>query len=474
MWEGADPVRLYLRRIGKVELLDRDGEVAIAREMENGRRTLFETLFQSPAGLRALLGIADAVDEGTVRAKHYLPPGDLPANLDPAVLRERLEARLGPVREAFDALVAAGEGGCSRALGAARKQALSAVKEMELDADAVASVAGIVRETVAAVDRCESRLCGCASEVGRTPEEVHAFLSSPDCRPCGGVDVERFNAWRNRFLCAWRTRASLARNCGCTVEELRAFAASVQEAERLVEDARSELIQANLRLVVAIAKKYANRGMPFLDLVQEGNIGLMRAVEKFEYQRGHKFSTYATWWIRQAITRALADQGRTIRIPVHLVETINRISRCARALEQELGREASDEEVALRLEMDVDAVRKSRKLARAPISLEAPVGDDDAQLGDFIPDESAPCPSARCGDSELEDQARRLLSGLTAREERILRLRFGIGEEADRTLEEVGRDFSLTRERIRQIEAKALQKLRAPNRCEHLRAFIDG
>jgi RNA polymerase primary sigma factor len=258
-------------------------------------------------------------------------------------------------------------------------------------------------------------------------------------------------------------------------EELRLVARDLKRGEAMAEHARCELVEANLRLVVSIAKKYTNRGLQFLDLIQEGNIGLMKAVEKFEYRRGYKFSTYATWWIRQAITRAIADQARTIRIPVHMIETINKLIRTQRYLVQELGREPTPDEVADKMEMAADKVRKILKIAKEPISLETPIGEEeDSHLGDFIEDKQAPSPGDNVVNYSLQEQTRKVLATLSPREERVLRLRFGIGERSDHTLEEVGQDFDVTRERIRQIEAKALRKLRHQSRSKRLRAFMES
>jgi RNA polymerase primary sigma factor len=261
---------------------------------------------------------------------------------------------------------------------------------------------------------------------------------------------------------------------GVTVDELKRINESLMIGERRADIAKSELVEANLRLVVSIAKKYTNRGLQFLDLIQEGNMGLMKAVEKFEYRRGYKFSTYATWWIRQAITRAIADQARTIRIPVHMIETINKLVRTSRMLMQQLGREPQPEEIAVKMEMPVDKVRKVLKIAKEPISLETPIGEEeDSSLGDFIEDKNIINPSEAVISLNLSEQTRKVLSTLTPREEKVLRMRFGIGEKSDHTLEEVGQDFFVTRERIRQIEAKALRKLRHPSRSKLLKAFVD-
>ena len=471
--EEFDPVKMYLRRIGSVPLLTRDGEVELAKRIEAGRDHLFRSLFSCPAGLFCLLNVETEVEQGTTRAKYYLPPQDIPADLNPDVLMTNLQARLVVIRERYNDLIEARA--IDGDLDLARQRALDAVAVHQLDPGIVLEFARMVRESLLSLERCERRIADCERQTGKCADEIETFLEQ--LRLNGSpreLDEARLMEFENRFSSARNMVRTLRNSFAMDMTELRQVMLDIDRGEADSERAKAEMVQCNLRLVVSIAKKYVNRGMHFLDLVQEGNIGLMRAVEKFEYQRGHKFSTYATWWIRQAITRAIADQARTIRIPVHLIETINRILRTSRYLEQEFGREPTPDEVSAKLDIPVDAVRKALKIARNPVSLEASVGDDDSQLQDFIADDNAIAPDDRAKDSELSRHTQQLLAQLSAREEKILRMRFGIGEKTDHTLEEVGKDFSLTRERIRQIEAKALAKLRSPSRSEHLRSFLDS
>ena len=494
--DGFDPVKMYLRRIGQVSLLTREGEVAIAKEIEAGREIVFDAIVACHAGIEMVLDVPDRLKAGTARAREvfdeYTPSAedsDMP--VAPDVFK-----RFDHVKKAYqDYCVRVDALSDERARARPRKAQLTqldrsrirshkklvkTVRECYLSQRFINEVVDTFKSGLENIDRAQARVDGFLRRSRLSAKELDALLERWEKGKA--IKYEQFDHVDAMLLAEY----AHAKSSGEAVVErietelklerdvLAELVMVISVGERRSERGKSEMIRANLRLVVSIAKKYVNRGMHFLDLIQEGNIGLMRAVDKFEYQRGHKFSTYATWWIRQAITRAIADQARTIRIPVHLIETINRIVRTSRQLEQEFGREPEPDEVAERLDIPVEAVRRALRISRQPVSLETPIGDDDSQLGDFIEDERSPSPMDEAVSQNLREQTQVLLSGLTPREEKILRMRFGIGEKTDHTLEEVGQDFNLTRERIRQIEAKALQKLRQPNRADTLKPFYDG
>ncbi len=506
----TDPVRMYMREMGAVELLTRAGEIEIAKRIEDGLSQMLSALAIYPATVDELLASFDRFEAEEMKLTDIISdfidpnaPDNIPTPAEVAASREaaanneteevvdtgpdpdEARERFGKIRKLQKRVIAAisKHGHTDKKCEKIRTELIAEVMQLKLTPKTVDRLLTNMRNLIQDIRRHEKVIMHACVDEAHMPrkEFITSFPQSETDLSwlqkhidAGAKYSSVLEEHQEEILRAQQKLSALETNSGIGITDIKDINRKMSIGEAKARRAKKEMVEANLRLVISIAKKYTNRGLQFLDLIQEGNIGLMKAVDKFEYRRGYKFSTYATWWIRQAITRSIADQARTIRIPVHMIETINKLNRISRQMLQEMGREATPEELAERMEMPEDKVRKVLKIAKEPISMETPIGDDeDSHLGDFIEDQNVISPVNSATSSGLSETTQQVLEGLTAREAKVLRMRFGIDMNTDHTLEEVGKQFDVTRERIRQIEAKALRKLRHPSRSDHLRSFLD-